>query len=132
MKCGFNQILMYIIDVILYLHNECIEKNQFELCSKYDREHDFDVILGSVIPCCKLRWMCCKHSNDVTQQVETPDKSTIFVVSDKGHDFHVMWRLHYTTTVKHIDVTMDRLSVQQPMNCCDMLHQVVLNLYSIL
>ena len=25
---------------------ECIEKYQFELYSKYDREHGFDVILG--------------------------------------------------------------------------------------
>ena len=28
------------------LQGECIEEYQFELCSKYDREHDFDVILG--------------------------------------------------------------------------------------
>ena len=28
------------------LQSECIEKYQFELCLKYDREYDFDVILG--------------------------------------------------------------------------------------
>ena len=31
---------------VIYLQNECIEKYQFELCSKYDGERDFDVILG--------------------------------------------------------------------------------------
>ena len=30
----------------------------------YDREHDFDVILGSVVPCRKLKWICREHSND--------------------------------------------------------------------
>ena len=31
---------------IIYLQTECIEKYQFELCSKYNREYDFDVIIG--------------------------------------------------------------------------------------
>ena len=31
--------------IIIYLQSECIEKYQFEICSKYDREYDFDVIL---------------------------------------------------------------------------------------
>ena len=31
---------------IIYLKNECTEEYQFELCSKYDREYGFDVILG--------------------------------------------------------------------------------------
>ena len=44
--------------------------------SKYDRGHDFEVILGSVLPCRKLRWICRKNSNDVAQ-VEIPGKSTI-------------------------------------------------------
>ena len=35
-----------ITRIIIYLQSECIEKYQFELCSKYDREHGFDVILG--------------------------------------------------------------------------------------
>ena len=30
--------------IIIYPQNECIEKYQSELCSKYDREYDFDVI----------------------------------------------------------------------------------------
>ena len=65
--------------IIVYLQSECIEKYQFELCSKYDREHDFDVILRWVVPCRKLRWICRKHSNAVVWQVETQSKLTIFV-----------------------------------------------------
>ena len=38
-----------------YYQSKCIEKYQFQLCSKYDREHDFDVILSRVVPCRKLR-----------------------------------------------------------------------------
>ena len=64
----------------------CIEKYQFELCSKYDKENDLDAILGYVVHCRKPRWICRKHSNDVARQVETPSKSTIFVVR---HDFYV-------------------------------------------
>ena len=30
----------------IYLQSECTEKYQVELCSKYDRERDFDVMLG--------------------------------------------------------------------------------------
>ena len=40
---------------IIYLHNEYIEKYQFNLCLKYDREHEFDIILEQVVPCRKLR-----------------------------------------------------------------------------
>ena len=29
---------------MIYLQSECIERYQVELCSTYDREHDFDVI----------------------------------------------------------------------------------------
>ena len=32
-------------EFIKYLQNECIEKYQVQLCSKYDRENGFDVIL---------------------------------------------------------------------------------------
>ena len=53
-----------IIIVITYRHSECIDKYQIELCSKYDREYDFDVLLRQVVPWCKLRWML-KHANDV-------------------------------------------------------------------
>ena len=52
-----------------YLQNECIKNYKFELCSKYDREYDFDVILGQVV--CPQS-VCRKHSNDVVRQVETP------------------------------------------------------------
>ena len=65
--------------ITIYLQSECIEKYQFELCSKYDKERDFDLILRSVVPCRKLRWVCRKHSNDVARQDEIPGKSTIFV-----------------------------------------------------
>ena len=75
------------------MYLECIEKNQFELCLKYDREHDFDVILGEVVLCCKLRWICRRHSNDVMRQVETPTKAAIFVARQiylvPRRNFHV-------------------------------------------
>ena len=47
-----------------------------ELCLKCDRKHDFDVIVGYVVACRKLRWTCLKHSNDVGWQVKTPCKAT--------------------------------------------------------
>ena len=56
-----------------------MEKYQFPLWSKYDKEHDFNDILGQVVPCRKLRRICRKHSNDVERQGEPPGKSTIFV-----------------------------------------------------
>ena len=28
------------ISIVIYFQSECIEKYQFELCSKYDTEHD--------------------------------------------------------------------------------------------
>ena len=34
-----------INNIIIYLQTECIDKCHVELCSKYDREHDFDVTL---------------------------------------------------------------------------------------
>ena len=71
-----------------------MEKNQLELCSKYDREDDFDVILGEVVLCRSLRWICRKHSNDVARQVKTTDRSTIFVARQiylvARHKFHVV------------------------------------------
>ena len=74
---------------------------QFELCSKYDREYGFDIIIRQVVLCRKLRWICrklrwiCrKHSNDVARQVETPSKRTIFVSRQiylvARHNFHVV------------------------------------------
>ena len=41
----------YFLCIIAHFQSECIEKYQVELCSKYDREDDFDVILGYVVPC---------------------------------------------------------------------------------
>ena len=75
------------MDIIIYPQSEC------ELCSKYDREHDFDVILGLVVLCRKMRWICHKHSNGVVQQVEISGKSTVFVARQiylvVRHIFHV-------------------------------------------
>ena len=48
-----------------------MEMCQAKLCSKYDRELDFDFILGYVVLCRKLTWICHKHSNNVARQVET-------------------------------------------------------------
>ena len=39
-----EQYVVFVI--IIYLESECIGKYQVEICSKYDREHDFNVILG--------------------------------------------------------------------------------------
>ena len=82
---------------------------------KYFREHDFDVILGSVVPCRKLRWMCRKHSNDVAQQVEMPGKSTILssdkLILSRDISFMSRQRLHYTVTVRHLDTAKDACSV---------------------
>ena len=50
-----------------------------EVCSKYDGEHEFDFILGYVILCLKLRWICREHSNYVVRQVETSCRATISV-----------------------------------------------------
>ena len=71
---------------IIYVQSEYIEKYQFDLGSKYDREYGFDVIFGKVLLCRKLRWICCKHSSDVARQVEKPSKRTIFVAR---HNYHV-------------------------------------------
>ena len=40
-KLGLFSINRFII----YLQSECIEHYQFELCSKYDREYGFDVMV---------------------------------------------------------------------------------------
>ena len=64
--------------ILIYLHSECIEKDQFELCPKYDRVHAFDVIFGTVIPCRKLRWICRKDSNNTVRQVETSEKTKLY------------------------------------------------------
>ena len=40
------RIQNYILVILIYLQSECIEKYWVELCSKYNRELEFDVILG--------------------------------------------------------------------------------------
>ena len=41
-----NEVNSALITVVIYTQSKCNEEYQFELFSKYDREHDFDVILG--------------------------------------------------------------------------------------
>ena len=98
-----QQIRLSVVlkSIIIYLKSECIEKCQFELCSKYYREYDFDVILGQVASSHKLRWICRRCSNGVAPQVEIPGKSTFFVAQQirfvARHNFHVVSEvtLHY-------------------------------------
>ena len=112
---------------MIYLQTECIEKYQFYLCSKCDREHDLDVILRQVVSCRKLRWICRKRSNDVAREVKTPGKDIARQVKTPGkdiarqvkapgkdvarHDFLVAWSLRYTMTVKFIDTATKTFSV---------------------
>ena len=51
--------------IIMYLQRECVENYLFELYSKHDREHDFDVMLGKAVSYRQLRWICRKYSNAV-------------------------------------------------------------------
>ena len=74
--------------------------------SKVDREHDFHVIVGSVVSSRKLRWICRKHSNDVARQVEILCKSTILsleIYLVARYNFHVASELtlhYYFKTLK--------------------------------
>ena len=71
-------------------------------------KYDFDIILGQVVLCRKLRWICRKHSNDVARQAETPSKRTIFFARQiyvvPRHNFHVtsvVTLYHDCKTSKH-------------------------------
>ena len=60
------------------------------VCSKYDREHDFDVMIltscsNKLYLFANLRWICHKHSTDVEQQAKEPCKWTIFVAQLNFH-----------------------------------------------
>ena len=91
------------------------EKYQFKLCPKYNRERDFDVIIWSVVPCRKLRWICRKRSNDVARQVEIPVSQQFCRATNlfSSHDITFIWRqrLHYIITVGHYDTAKDAFSV---------------------
>ena len=65
---------------------------------KYDGEHGFELILGQVAPCRKLRGICRKHLNDFARQVQTLSKPPIFVA--RQIYFISLLRLHCTITVK--------------------------------
>ena len=67
------RISLHIINV----QNEWTEKYQFNLCSKDDREHDFDVVVKYIVARQKLRWTCRNDSNNVSRQVEIPGRSTM-------------------------------------------------------
>ena len=51
-----------------------LKSTSFNYFQNNDREHDFDVILGEVVPRRKERWIYRKHSDDVVQQVAIPGK----------------------------------------------------------
>ena len=40
-----SNFLYVLFAIIIYLQSDCIEMYHVELCSRYDTEHDFDVIL---------------------------------------------------------------------------------------
>ena len=86
-------------------------------------EHDFEVILGQAVPCCKLRWICSNHSNGVARQVETQGNSTIFVVrpihSAAQHYFLVAWRLRFTMILqqRHFSLTTCELLLHAASVC---------------
>ena len=121
--CHISMITMirnyFKTSIVIYLRSECIEKHL--LCSKYYREHGSDIMLGRVVPCRKLGWICRNQSNDVAQQVKTPGKS-IFL----SHDMNCLSRrtLHYTMTVKHTGAVIHGFLVLLPLKCCDMLQYV--------
>ena len=120
---------------MIYLQSEYIEKYQYERCSKYDREHNFDVTLGSVVPSRKLRWICRKNSNDLVRQVEIPGKSTI-LSCDKfifvaRHNFHVASEItlhHYRKTLSYCK----RCIFSLPVKYCDILQHFLLHSSGIL
>ena len=67
------------------------------------------------MPCCKLRLICRKHSNDVARQVETPDKSAVFVARQicfvTRHEFHVTLEDTLYNDCKQVDAAMDAFLV---------------------
>ena len=100
---------------MINLRGECFEKYYLVLCTKYDRKHDFDVILGYVVRCGKMTCICRKHSNDVVQQVETPSKSAFSV---SRHDFDVALGTTPLMTVNQVDVAISAFCLKY----CDMLY----------
>ena len=58
-----------------------------------------------VVLCRRLRWTCCKYSNDVARQVETPSKRTVLLSRDIIFMSH-RW-LRYTMTAKQVSAAID-------------------------
>ena len=68
--------------------------------------------------------ICCKHSNNFVQQVDTPGKAA-FLLHDKftllcDITFILHFRSSYTVTKKQVDA-----AINVPVNYCDMLGLVV-------
>ena len=65
--------------------------------------------------CRKLRWICRKDSKDVTRQVETPSKRTIFVAQQiylvGRHNFHVASVVTLYMTAKQVNAAIHVFSV---------------------
>ena len=110
-------------------------KRQLELCSKYDRKHDFDVIHGLSRSLSQVYMDVREKSNDVALQVKTPRNST-FLSCDKEysvaqHLFHVVYKVILHMTVIHTDAAMHTFLVLLLLNCCEMLHHRLLLLSGI-
>ena len=72
----------------------------------------------------QLKWICCKHSNNLVQQADTPGKAA-FLLHDKfilscDITFILNFRSRYTMTEKQVDAAINIL-----VNYCDMLGLVV-------
>ena len=108
-----------LIVIIIYLQSECIERYQLELCSKYDRKYDFDVIVASwgryVASIPVMSRDLLKHQ--VRRQFLSCHK---FILS---HHITFMshWRLHHTMTTKRGDVAIDVFLVWLLVKSYDML-----------
>ena len=79
-------------------------KSTSSSCVQNDREYGFDVVLGQVVLCRKLRWICRKRSNDVARQIETTSKRTIFIAR---HNFHVASVVTLYHDCKQVNAAID-------------------------
>ena len=87
-----------------YVNNCClfVTRHQFHVMLEVT-VYNFNIILGYVVPCQKLRWTCQKHSNDVAQQIVMQRQSTIFVLLSHDMIFMSRWRLHNTIFMSYSD-----------------------------
>ena len=111
-RISINYIIIMIIIIIIYHQSECIDKYQIELCSKYDREYDFDVIL---------------KTSRTLAQVEVDVASMQMMLCDKtilSRDITSMshWELRYTMTGKQVDAMIDAFLDCLPVKYNSMAH----------